>query len=87
MLRRGGSYVNANTTKTSGFDLGLDAQHQFDVGTIKSKLTWSYISKYDITIGGVTYKLAGTHGPSFYSGDTGNPKSRVQWSTTFGRSA
>jgi iron complex outermembrane recepter protein len=81
------SYINANTTKTSGFDLGLDGKHQFDFGTIKSKLTWSYIRNYDITIGGVTYKLAGTHGPSFYSGDTGNPKSRVQWSTTFGRSA
>jgi iron complex outermembrane recepter protein len=81
------SYVNANTTRTNGFDLGLDAQHQFDFGTIKSKLTWSYTSTYDITIGGVTYKLAGTHGPSFYSGDTGNPKSRVQWSTTFGRSS
>ena len=28
------------------------------------------------------YHLAGTHGPTFYSGDTGNPKSRAQWSNT-----
>jgi iron complex outermembrane receptor protein len=32
----------------------------------------------------VTYHLAGTHGPFFYSGDTGNPRSRVQWSNTIG---
>jgi iron complex outermembrane receptor protein len=79
------SYINANTTKTSGFDLGLDFHHEFDFGKIRSKASWTYINQYDITIGGVTYALAGTHGPSFYSGDTGNPKSRVQWSTTFGR--
>ena len=77
------TYINANTTKTDGFDLGVDVQHRFDFGTLKSKVTWSYIEKYDVTIAGVTYQLAGTHGPSFYSGDTGNPKSRVQWSTTF----
>jgi iron complex outermembrane receptor protein len=81
------TYINANTTRTNGFDLGLDVRHQFDFGTLKSAVTWSYISKYDITIGGVTYALAGTHGPSFYSGDTGNPKSRVRWSTTFSRSS
>jgi iron complex outermembrane recepter protein len=80
-------YINANTTKTNGFDLGLDIHHTFDFGKVKSKVTWSYINKYDITIGGVTYALAGTHGPSFYSGDTGNPKSRVQWSTTLGESS
>jgi len=81
------TYINANRTSTSGFDLGLDVRHKFDFGTIKSALTWSYINKYDITIGGTTYALAGTHGPSFYSGDTGNPKSRVHWSLTFSESS
>lgn len=79
------SFVNANTTKTSGFDLGLEYHHRFGAGTVKSRATWSYTDKYDLTIDGVTYKLAGTHGPFFYSGDTGNPKTRIQWSTTYSR--
>ena len=78
------SYINANTTKTSGFDLGLNIHHRFsNVGEFKSQATWSYTDKYDLTIAGTTYKLAGTHGPFFYSGDTGNPKTRIQWSNSF----
>ena len=79
------TYINANTTKTSGFDLGANYAHKFDFGTISSQVMWTYIAKYDITIDGVTYILAGTHGPTFYSGDTGNPRSRVQWSLSFSR--
>lgn len=79
------TYVNANTTKTNGFDLGLQFHHAFDNGIqIKSQANWSYTHLYDITIAGATYHLAGTHGPTFYSGDTGNPKSRVQWANTIG---
>jgi hypothetical protein len=37
-------------------------------------LTVSYIAKYDLTVDGVTYHLAGTHGPFVVSGDTGNPR-------------
>ena len=77
------SYVNANTTRTNGFDLGAEYKHHFDYGTVTSKVTWSYTNKYDIVIAGQTFHLAGTHGPFFFSGDTGNPKSRVQWATTF----
>jgi iron complex outermembrane receptor protein len=79
-------YINANTTKTDGLELGFDYHHVFDgIGEFKSNATWTFIRKYDVTIGGVTYSLAGTHGPTFYSGDTGNPKSRVSWSNSFGR--
>ncbi|HUO38134.1 MAG TPA: TonB-dependent receptor, partial [Mycobacterium sp.] len=61
------SYVNANTTTTNGFDLGLRYHAQFDNGLrFKSEATWSYIHLYDIKIAGVTYHLAGTHGPTFY---------------------
>jgi iron complex outermembrane recepter protein len=77
------SYINANTTRTSGFDLALQAQHKFDFGTLTSKATLTYINKWDLVLDGVTYHLAGTHGPYFYSGDTGNPRSRIQWATTF----
>jgi iron complex outermembrane recepter protein len=80
------SYINANTTRTDGLDLGLQYKHTFEgVGEWKSEANWSYMRKYDITIDGQTYELAGTHGPSVVSGDTGNPRSRVQWSNTFGR--
>jgi iron complex outermembrane receptor protein len=82
------SYVNANTTKTNGFDLGFQFHHRFDNGfQVKSQANWSYTHLYNITIAGVTYHLAGTHGPTFYSGDTGNPKSRVQWTNTVGKDA
>jgi iron complex outermembrane receptor protein len=43
---------------------------------------WTLVKKYDLTIGGVTYRLAGTHGPILVSGDTGNPRSRIQWINT-----
>jgi iron complex outermembrane recepter protein len=80
------SYINANSTKTNGLDLELDYHHRFDAGwQFKSTATWTYIHEYKMTIDGVDYQLAGTHGPSFFSGDTGNPKSRVQWSNTIGQ--
>jgi iron complex outermembrane receptor protein len=80
------SYINANTTKTDGADFGFEYHHAFDgIGEVRSKATWSYTRKYDLTIAGTTYHLAGTHGPTFYTGDTGNPKSRVQWQNSFAR--
>ncbi len=33
---------------------------------------------YDMSVDGITYNLAGTHGPSIIGGDTGNPKDRAQ---------
>jgi iron complex outermembrane receptor protein len=80
------SYINANTTKTDGLDVGVDYHHQFDSGwQYKSNATWSFIRRYTLQVAGVNYELAGTHGPSFFSGDTGNPKSRVSWANTVGR--
>jgi iron complex outermembrane receptor protein len=79
------SYINANTTKTDGADFGLEYRHQFGgIIDLRSKATWSFTRRYDLTIGDTTYHLAGTHGPFFYTGDTGNPKSRVQWANTIG---
>jgi outer membrane receptor protein involved in Fe transport len=80
------SYINAHTTKTDGADVGFALRHRWDgVGEFKSQATWSFTRRYDLTIDGITYNLAGTHGPSITSGDTGTPKSRVQWSNTFAR--
>jgi iron complex outermembrane receptor protein len=79
----GVSYINANTTKTDGWDLGLSYHHRFDNGFgVRSEGTWSYIRKYLLSVGGETFELAGTHGPFVISGDTGNPKSRVSWANT-----
>lgn len=79
-------YVNANTTRTSGVDLGLQFRHNFEgMGHFKSDFMLSYMNKYDLTVDGVTYHLAGTHGPLVVSGDTGNPKTRLQWANTFSR--
>jgi iron complex outermembrane recepter protein len=77
-------YVNANSTKTTGFDLGLQYRHKFEgVGDLKSELLISRMLSYDLTVDGITYKLAGTHGPFIISAATGSPKTRAQWINTF----
>jgi iron complex outermembrane receptor protein len=80
------SFINANSTKTNGIDVGIDYHHRFDAGwQFKSSATWTHIHEFKMTIDGVDYQVAGTHGPSFFSGDTGNPKSRAQWANTIGQ--
>jgi iron complex outermembrane recepter protein len=77
------TYINANSTKVAGVDVGARYKVRIDgLGTFKTDFLWSYMPKYDLTIDGVTYNLAGTHGPFVISGNTGNPKSRIQWSNT-----
>jgi iron complex outermembrane recepter protein len=80
------SFINANKTFTDGWDLDVDYHHSFDNGwRVKSDINWTYIHEYLLTIGGVNYHLDGTHGPSFFSGDTGNPKSKASWANTIGK--
>jgi iron complex outermembrane recepter protein len=71
-------YINASDTQTEGFD--IDVQSNFDIGSfgkIRAELNYTHVIEYDVTAGGQTYQLAGTHGPSSISGDTGNPKDRA----------
>jgi iron complex outermembrane recepter protein len=71
-------YVNASSTKTSGFD--VDLQYHWDMGAIgrfTGETTWTHELTYQLIVGGSVYDLAGTHGPSGVSGDTGNPKDRI----------
>ena len=71
-------YVNASSTKTSGFD--VDLQYHWDMGAIghfTGEATWTHEITYNLTFGTTSYDLAGTHGPSGVSGDTGNPKDRI----------
>jgi iron complex outermembrane recepter protein len=71
-------YVNAASTKTSGFD--VDLQYHWDMGAIgrfTGEATWTHELTYQLTFGTSVFDLAGTHGPSGVSGDTGNPKDRI----------
>jgi iron complex outermembrane receptor protein len=73
-------FINANTTTTSGLDLDLAAKYDLhDNGRLHADLQVSYILQYDLTAQGVTYHLAGTHGPAFVSEDTGTPRTRANF--------
>ena len=77
-------YLNAGITKTSGVD--IDLRSQFDVGDLghlTADFNFTHISQYELEVAGVTYDLAGTHGPQSISGDTGNPKNRATASLTW----
>jgi iron complex outermembrane receptor protein len=72
------TYINANSTHTSGVDVDLKAstaRHGWGRATVELNVT--HLFRYDLTIDGVRYELAGTHGPMSVSGDTGNPKERA----------
>jgi iron complex outermembrane receptor protein len=71
-------YLNAGSTKTSGIDVDLRSFVELgEFGRLTGTLNYTYISQYEITVAGVTYDVAGTHGPAGVSGDTGNPKQRA----------
>jgi iron complex outermembrane receptor protein len=77
-------YVNAGSTKTSGYD--MDLKSQFDVGEfgrLKAELNYTYIAQYELIANDTIFDLAGTHGPQSISGDTGNPRSRAVASLTW----
>ncbi len=77
-------WLNANTTETSGLDVDLRYRLDLhDAGKLTFQLQDTHMIKYALTARGVTYQLAGTHGPSFISGDTGAPKERSQLSATW----
>jgi iron complex outermembrane recepter protein len=77
-------YVNAGSTKTSGFDLDLKSNFDIgDFGRLKAELNYTYISQYELVANDEIFDLAGTHGPQSISGDTGNPRSRAVASLTW----
>ena len=81
-------YANANSTKTSGVDIDMRWKHRFEgLADFSSDFNVAYMNKYDVTIDGVTYKLAGTHGPLVIGGDTGSPKTRFKWINELSRDA
>jgi iron complex outermembrane recepter protein len=79
-------YVNAGSTKTSGFD--FDIRSPFDIGEfghMKAELNWTLMQQYELIANGQTFNLLGTHGPQSISGDTGNPRSRATASLTWSK--
>jgi iron complex outermembrane receptor protein len=79
-------FINLGQTHTSGIDvdmrLRLDAG---DAGRFTPQLQWSHMLRYTIDREGVRYELAGTHGPSFVSTNTGTPRDRAALSLTWAR--
>jgi iron complex outermembrane recepter protein len=77
-------YVNAGSTKTSGYDLDLKGKYDLgDFGRLSGELNYTYISQYELFANNQIFNLVGTHGPQSISGDTGNPRSRAVASLTW----
>jgi len=71
-------YVNAQSTTTSGIDINNEYKFKWGEATIRTRVDWTHMFNYNLTSpSGETYHLAGTHGPSGVSGDTGNPRDRI----------
>lgn len=72
-------FINASQTKTDGID--VDLQGKFDLGSygkLRADFQLTRMFQYSITLPQLgTFNLAGTHGPSFISGDTGTPRNRA----------
>ena len=79
-------YINDSKTTTSGLD--LDARAKFDLWRDWGRLTFDFTETHvfhyvqEFNDSGY-FELAGTHGPSEVSGDTGNPKDRAQFIVTY----
>jgi iron complex outermembrane receptor protein len=71
-------YVNGSSDETNGIDVNLHSV--WDMGVVGKgsvELDYTHILKYSLSAPGFYASLAGTHGPSGVSGDTGNPKDRA----------
>ena len=80
-------YVNATQTEVNGIDVGFETHIDLGrIGRLSATLNYSYMFHYYLTAPtGVTTDLAGTHGPTGVSGDTGNPRDRAVFNLTWDR--
>ena len=77
-------YVNAGSTKTSGYDVDMRSQFDLgDFGRLKAEINYTYIAQYELIANDTLFNLVGTHGPQSISGDTGNPRQRAVASVTW----
>jgi iron complex outermembrane recepter protein len=72
-------YVNATKTEVNGIDFGLESHVDVGVvGRLSATFNWTHTFHYYLEApDGQSWDLAGTHGPTGVSGDTGNPKDRA----------
>jgi iron complex outermembrane recepter protein len=88
-----GPYANLGHDQTSGLEFDAQIKHDFgEIGTASSHITWTHLIYYDLC--GINYPgippngcvdVAGTHGPSGISGNTGTPKDRGEGIFSFDR--
>jgi len=78
-------FINLGSARTSGLDLDLRmALDGGDWGRFTPQLQWTHMIRYTIDRGpGQVYELAGTHGPSFVSTNTGTPRERAALSLSW----
>lgn len=79
------TYINGGSTKTTGLEADISYRLRLpgEAGTLRASLSFAHTFSYEQNVGGVTYQLAGTHGPSVVSGATGSPKDRGQFAVTY----
>jgi iron complex outermembrane recepter protein len=79
-------YVNATSTETQGLDVDLIGKRSLGAaGELNIEFNYTRVLLYDLDAYGLTYELAGTHGPSQISGDTGTPRDRARMSLSWAR--
>jgi iron complex outermembrane receptor protein len=79
-------FINVGQTRTDGVDLDLRARWDLgSAGRLAAQLQYSHMFHYTIDRFGVRYELAGTHGPSFVSTNTGTPRERASLTLTWTR--
>ncbi|HEV2269215.1 MAG TPA: TonB-dependent receptor [Steroidobacteraceae bacterium] len=81
-------YLNASATEVSGYD--VDLTYRWDAGAFgrfTGDASWTHELTYKLLLNGHTYELAGTHGPAGVSGDTGNPKDKINVRLSWTRGA
>lgn len=79
-----GSYINANSLKTDGLDVDLQAHFTFDNGIqYLSEFNGTDIFTWKLKLpDGTVQSFAGTHGPYNLSSGAGTPRYRESWSNT-----
>ena len=74
-------YYNATQTHVNGVDIDLLSKIDLgNFGKLNLQFNGTYMTHYIFGLPGGSFDLAGTHGPSIISGDTGNPKMRAVFS-------
>lgn len=70
-------YVNASSSVTAGWDLGLHSAWPLGgLGTLSGELGGTYLSKSQQQIGNAVYHYAGTVGPTSIGASVGTPRTR-----------